>query len=59
MIDLTKTELNEISRCLMHMIKGGVTGYSCLTIALNKRVRIMIENYDKQKSTLADLHHDE
>ena len=45
MNDFTKTELIEIKRCVQYMIKGGVTPYSGLTIEINKKLRIMYENY--------------
>lgn len=45
MNDLTKEELQEINRCLKYMIKGGVTPYSSLTMAVKKRVQAMIDNY--------------
>lgn len=45
MNDFTKTELQEINRCIKYMISGGTTPYSCLTIAINKKLRNMIDNY--------------
>lgn len=45
MNDFTRTELSELRRCLTYMIKGGITPYSCATIALNKKVRKMYEGY--------------
>lgn len=47
MNDFTKTELREIKRCLTYMINGGTTPYSCQTIAVNKKVKEMYDNYDK------------
>jgi hypothetical protein len=45
MNDFTKEELQEIKRCVKHMISGDVTPYSCFTISVNKKLRSMIENY--------------
>ena len=45
MNDFTKTDLNEIHRCLKYMTNCDITPYSCHTIALAKRIREMIDNY--------------
>lgn len=47
MNDFTLEELDEIKRCLKYMIKGNVTPYSNLTIELNKKLQLMMENYGK------------
>ena len=43
MNEFTKEELIEINRCLRYMTKGGVTPYSCLTMALKNRTQQMID----------------
>ncbi len=48
MNDFTKEELQEIKRCLKYMINGGVTPYSCLTMALKNKTQIMIDSYHDQ-----------
>ena len=48
MNDFTKEELKEINRCLKYMINGGTTPYSSLTMALNKKLQSLIDNYDVQ-----------
>jgi hypothetical protein len=55
MNDFTLTDLTEIHRCLKYMTKGGITPYSCHTIALVKKVRTMIDTYSEFKiPTMAD-----
>ena len=54
MNDFTKTDLREIHRCLKYMTKGGITPYSCHTIALVKKVRTMIEKYCNHKDVTMD-----
>lgn len=48
MNDFTLQELDEIKRCLRYMITGGLTPYSNLTIALNKKLQLMMDNYDDE-----------
>src|ERR1041385_3698155 len=43
--DFTKEELGELKRCVKYMIEGGVTPYSSLTMALNKKLQSLIDNY--------------
>lgn len=49
MNDFTREELNEIKRCLKYMITGGTTPYSNLTIALNKKIQIVMDDYCEHK----------
>lgn len=55
MNDFTITELREIKRCLKYMVDGGVTPYSCLTIGLNKKVRMMIDTYKEYCPEIRDV----
>lgn len=45
MTNFKKEELQEIKRCLKYMIEGGTTPYSSLTMAINKKIQQMIDNY--------------
>lgn len=55
MNDFTKTELNEIVRCLKYMIKGNTTPYSCFTIGIKKKIQSMIANYTDIDKELAEI----
>ncbi len=61
MDEFTKEELQEIKRCLKHMIQGGITPYSCLTIDIKKKVQSMIDNYCEHawRKCFADFEYDE
>lgn len=54
MNDFTKEELQEINHCLKYMINGGVTPYSCVTLATKKKVQSMISNYCKHETFEVD-----
>lgn len=45
MNDFTKEELQEVKRCVKYMINGVVTPYSSLTLAINKKIQSLINNY--------------
>jgi hypothetical protein len=51
----TKKELEEIKRCLKYMINGGVTPYSLLTIAINKKIQSMLDNYCEHEHGKSNL----
>ncbi len=52
----TKEELQELWRCVKYMVKGNTTTYSINTIALDKKLRQMIENYCNHKNLVGPLY---
>lgn len=52
MNDFTKTDLIEIHRCLKYMIKGATTPYSCHTISLVKKVREIINDFNRGENKM-------
>lgn len=50
MNDFMIQELEEIKRCLKHIIESGITPYSDFTIDVNEKVKSMIDNYYKQST---------
>ena len=56
MNEFTKDELQEVKRCVKYMINGGITPYSSLTIAINKKLQSMIDNYCEHKKDVWPLY---
>ena len=49
MNDFTKTELRELRRCTKYIINSGIAPYSCLTMALDKKLRDIINHKNNKE----------